>query len=121
MLKRYTKRHDGILLVSVAWLKTVLPSGYKLFADLTYSLCLPVCDIFTNVRPDIAICFKNNVVILELTVCHETNILESRNYKLNKYSNISQSCTAQIAHSKVALLTLEVSTLGFISDVHRHS
>jgi len=93
-LKRYTKRHDDILLIIVAWLKSMLPSGYKLFADLTSTDCLPVCDIFTNVRPDIAICFSDNVVVLELTVCHETNLSKSRNYKLNKYINISQSCTA---------------------------
>jgi hypothetical protein len=116
-LKRYTKRHDDILLIIIGWLKSVLPSNHKLFADLTSTHCLPICDIFTNVRPDIAICFSNNVAILELTVCHETNISKSRNYKSNKYGNIAQFRKTQISQSEVSLFTFEVSTLGFISDI----
>jgi Reverse transcriptase (RNA-dependent DNA polymerase)/zinc-binding in reverse transcriptase len=118
-LLRYTKRHDDVLRIIVTWIKSVLPIGYKLHADLNYVDCMPISDLFQNCRPDIAICIQNEIVVLELTVCHETNLAKSRDYKMVKYSDLSDLCSASVSQSKVLLSTCEVSTLGFISDISK--
>ena len=33
-------------------------------------------------------CFQSTLFILELTLCHESNLEKSREYKLNKYKDI---------------------------------
>ena len=55
------------------------------------------------------------VVILELTVCHETNMQKSKQYKLNKYANIAKSLKGR--PRPVKTFTFEVSTLGFAADL----
>jgi len=67
-----------------------------------------------NLRPDIAIKTSSKVILLELTVCHETNFQSSRNYKLNKYQNIENNRSEFIKHLPVIVYTCEISTLGFV-------
>ena len=67
-----------------------------MYADLSDQNVLPVCDLFQSFCPDIAIVSCNSVEILELTVCHETNLISSSNYKKHKYQDISDfgsTCT----------------------------
>jgi len=45
-------------------------------------------DLFNDLRPDIAVKSDSKVTVLELTVCHETNLVSSRNYKLDKYKTL---------------------------------
>ena len=66
---------------------------------------------------DIAVLMNNIIIILELTVCHEINLTKSKQYKVSKYSNISSSLTAAVTNCSVKVFTVEVSTLGFISDI----
>ena len=73
-----------------------------------------VCDLFNGPRPDIAIVSPLRIVVDELTVCHETNMLRSREYKLNKYSNLEAAKSSEFKSRKVAVHTIEVSTLGFV-------
>jgi len=40
-----------------------------------------------SIRPDLAVVDDSTVSDLELTVCHETNLLKSRQCKLDKYSS----------------------------------
>src|SRR6218665_1696462 len=54
--------------------------------------------------------------VLELTVCHESHIMSSKAYKLNKYKNLSHHLNNEYKHYTIRLFTLEVSTLGFVSD-----
>ena len=75
-----------------------------------------MCDLFQNFRPDTAVANNNSIQILELTVCHETNLISSRNYKVNKYKNISVFGSSLAANRKIMPYFVEVSTLGFISD-----
>ena len=74
-------------------------------------------DLFKNFRPDIAVLMNNIIIILELTVCHEINLTKSKQYKVSKYSNISSSLTAAVTNCSVKVFNVEVSTLGFISDI----
>ena len=98
-------------------LQDELPVTSLLYADLLGSGCLSISDLFVNCRPDIAVCDRGNISILELTVCHETNLEKSRNFKATKYANIEHSRTATASHLNVSLFTCEVSTLGFIPDI----
>ena len=50
---------------------------------------LPVGDLFQSYRPDIAK-LKHCIYVLELTVCHETNMINSPDYKKNKYKDIGR-------------------------------
>ena len=93
---RYTVRHNDILSLLVSWLTSVKSASQLLYADLSDTRVLPVCDLFTSCRPDLAIVDNNSIHILELTVYHETNLISSHDYKSNKYKNIS-SCGSSLA------------------------
>ena len=55
------------------------------------------------------------ISVCELTVCHETNLQISRDYKLNKYANLASSRSSLVSHIPVRVYTIEVSTLGFVA------
>ena len=56
----------------------------------------------------------SKVAVLELTICHESNILKSRLYKLNKYSEIKSHLSPKFFSHNIQLYTAEISVLGFI-------
>ena len=58
------------------------------------------------------------MVALELTICHESNMVNSKEYKLNKYQNLRANLINAFSQYSVKLFTVEVSTLGFISNVN---
>ena len=78
-----------MLSLLINWLRSSLAADQFIYADLPGSDILPVADLFNSFRPDIAVADDNSVCTLELTVCHETNFISSRNYKHNKYKDIS--------------------------------
>ncbi len=99
----------------ICWL-TSIKSASQLYAVLSDTDVVPICDLFNNYRPDLAIVDCNSIHILELTVCHETNFVSSHEYKSHKYKNIS-SCSSSLAgNRKIVPHFIEVSTLGFISN-----
>ena len=59
----------------------------------------------------------NTTCTLELTVCHETNVVSSRDYKRDKYKNIAYFRSALAGNRKVYSHTIKISTLGFISNI----
>ena len=68
----------------------------------------------TCVRPDLILYDGgDNIFVLELSVCHESKLQKTRLYKQNKYVNISQ----KFSIFAVKLYTIEVSVLGFQSDL----
>ena len=89
-----------------------------IYADLPKANILPVADLFNNYRPDIAIADSESICILELSVCHETNLVFSREFKRNKYKNIRDFGSTLAGHRKIICYTIEISTLGFISNIH---
>jgi len=86
-LVRYTSRHNAVLEIIAKWILSHLQGANTLHCDLTIPGTRHVCDLFNGPRPDLAIVSPSRIVIGELTVCHETNLLSSRDYKLNKYSS----------------------------------
>ena len=113
-LCRYTSRHNKILYLLTNWLSSKLTCT-ELYCDLPNSSHRQVSDLFVNSRPDIALKKNSNISILELTVCHETNFLSSRKYKLDKYKNIASDRSQFSLNCSVAVYTCEVSTLGFVT------
>ena len=71
---------------------------------------LPIADLFNDYRPDIAIADSNSICTLELTVCHETNVVSSRDYKRDKYKNIADFRSTLAGNRKVYSHTIEIST-----------
>ena len=61
---------------------------------------------------------KYILLSLELTVYHETNVVSSRDYKRDKYKNIANFRSTLAGNRKVYSHTIEISTLGFISNIN---
>lgn len=116
-LERYKRRHNGILETLADWLASALSSSQSLFVDITSEKFHPVGAVFrATARPDTVIRHDSELFVLELTVCHESNLMPSKAYKLNKYKNLSHHLNNEYKHYTIRLFTLEVSTLGFVSD-----
>src|SRR6267154_203559 len=96
-------------------LDTHIEGTKSLYCDLRVPGARQVCDFFNGPRPDLAIVFPSIIVVGELTVCHETNLRHSRDYKLNKYSNLEAARSSVFKHHSVSVHTLEVSTLGLVA------
>jgi len=85
-----------------------------LFVDLPGSKYKQVTDIFSSVRPDLVIVKEKSALIVELTICHETNLRSSKLYKENKYKDLNNFKTGIIADHDLVLTTCELSVLGFL-------
>jgi hypothetical protein len=94
--------------------KTKLNGAANLYCDLAVVGTRYISDLFNGVRPDLAIVNSSRIDVCELTVCHETNFKSSRNYKINKYANISSARSCLVENHLVTVNTIEVSTLGFV-------
>ena len=95
-LTRYTSRHDKILDILAQWLTSVKTNDTSLFADVSSGLYSKIDNVFEPVcRPDVVLVKKSRVFVLELTVCHESNLLKS---KLYKYENIKRHLKPQHSH-----------------------
>ena len=114
-LSRYKERHDKVLTLIVSWLRSVASPDQKVYYDLDNN-DLQVCDLFIGRRPDIAIVDSNSIKTWELTICHESNFVSSRQYKVNKYLDLNKYKSSICANKLLFNFTLEISTLGFISQ-----
>jgi hypothetical protein len=114
-LSRYTIRHNNILNQLATWINSKIPSTSKLYVDLPTANFLQSADLFNNLRPDLAVVDTNKVHVLELTVCHETNLESSKAYKTNKYKNLNQHKADVIKNHSLIINTCELSVLGFVS------
>ena len=113
-LARYTDRHNHVLELMVKWIVPQLKSNQSLYCDLRVPGAHQICDLFNGFRPDLAIVSPSKIVVGELTVCHETNLHQSRDYKLRKYSNLEAARAGEFKRHAVRVHTIEVSTLGFV-------
>ena len=77
-LNRYTKRHDAILTIILQWIQSQNPKNSSIHADIDDADLNPIVEVFQpNVRPDLVIVQNRQIFVLELTVCHETNLVNS--------------------------------------------
>jgi len=114
VLARYLDRHNQILKIIALWIKSNLGENKTLYCDLSIAGARHVSDIFNGFRPDLAIVLRSAIIVGELTICHETNLQTSRDFKLKKYANLSSSRSSAFRHYTVTVHTIEVSTLGFV-------
>ena len=98
----------------VDWLSSKLDNKQTLFVDLSGSKYKQVTGIFTSVRPDLAIVTENTVLIVELTICYETNLRSSKLYKENKYKDLNDFKTEIIADRNLVLTICELCVPGFM-------
>jgi len=113
VLKRYLDRHNTILTLLANWFKSKITNGYILCVDLPGSCFKQTQDLLVGLRPDIVIMNDKELVVTELTICHETNLESSKQYK-DKYKNLHNFRSEQIKNHKVSLTACEVSVLGFV-------
>ena len=66
-----------------------------------------------NKRPDLVVVIDKRVIVLELTVCFDTNTIKSRDYKKTRYTNLRDELV--IACDIFEVIYLEVTCLGLIS------
>ena len=106
---RYTWRHDSVLWTMLYYINQLQNKGYKVFADVQgYP---STSELFSNHRPDIALKKNDEIVSIELTICFETNIIKSREYKVNRYKNLEREVNK---NSKLSKVFVEVTSLGFV-------
>ena len=116
-LERYTTRHNHILKLLADWIMREMSDQQKLYADISGDYN-PIDEIFEPaVRPDIALVDGSKIVILELTVCHESNLEKSKLFKIEKYTKIREHLKIKYKTFSTKLFTIEISVLGFISDL----
>ena len=56
----------------------------------------------------------DSIHVLELTVCHESNMIRSHDYKKNKYKDIARYGSTLTNNKKIVPHYIEVSTLGLL-------
>src|SRR6266516_7490442 len=91
-----------------------LKCSHFLYCDLGVPGARSVCDLFIGFRPDLAIVSPTKIVVGELTICHETNLIKSWDYKLQKYANLEAAVSSEFSRRTVLVNTIEISTLGFV-------
>ena len=117
-LNRYTQRHNAVLVEIANWINNNRADTQHLFVDIDSGNFKPISDVFLeNVRPDLVIVQNSSIIVLELTVCHETNLLKSKLYKLEKYKELYKF--TKIPVQSTHIFSIEVSTLGFISNISK--
>ena len=109
-----TWQHSDIL---SAWLKSVKHQDTSLYVDVSSVDYSSIDHVFEPVcRPDLVLVRKSNVYVMELTVCHESDLLKPKLYKTNKYWDIKNHIKPEYAHFNIDLFTIEIYVLGFIAD-----
>jgi hypothetical protein len=118
MLDQYLQRHNEILKLISSWIDLNKSTSQRLFIDLDSANSISLV-FHDSVRPDLILADDSVILVLELTVCHESNLQSSRTFKQNKYENIANFRRDSWRKVPVKLFTVEVSILGFISDLDK--
>jgi hypothetical protein len=113
-LKRYTDRHNKILELLVFWFKNKTDKNTSVYVDLPGSPFKQSADLFNSFRPDIVLVNAKEALVIELTICHETNLISFRDYKSCKYKDLGKHKTDIIKDHNVIISTMEFTTLGFL-------
>ena len=117
-LNRYSDRYNKILVMIADWIRMHKRTNQRLLVDLPSANFDPIDVAFQScVHSDIVICDESKILVLELTICHETNFQKSKLYKLSKYENIQTCLQSNFKNIPVLVFLIEISVLGFISDL----
>jgi hypothetical protein len=116
-LDRFKTRHDSILAILIGWIIRSLKPDRSAYVDLEGVQYKPLCELFQSMRPDIAILGPSSIDTLELTVCHETNLSKSRQYKQSRYANLKSNLNQNYKNFEITNHTIEVTCLGLVTDI----
>ena len=117
-LERYSQRHDNILSLLANWIWSVKSEDQELFVDLPSEKWNSIAQVFQpTCHPDILVIDQSRIIVLELTICHGTNLVKSKNYKIDKYNDIQSKLQAAYLNHDTLVYTFEISSLGFIADL----
>lgn len=112
-LNRYTWRHDSILKLITNKLSRHQCTNVEIFVDLLNVSFRCTSELFSSSRPDLVVKLGNNIFVVELTVCFDTNTKKSRDYKQNRYRNLENQLL--IDCDTFEIIYIEFTSLGFIS------
>ena len=86
----YTWHHDSILFTICHYLTPLENIEFELFADLAgFKNPEILCN---GPRSEIVVKNDNKLTVIELSCCHETNFVKTRNYKIKRCSKFQDLC-----------------------------
>ena len=83
---RYKWRHDSVFCTILTHLANTVDASTILYVNIE-GYQNPASP-FHNSRPDIVVVKANVLFVLELTICLETNLLQSRDHKIHTYEHL---------------------------------
>ena len=82
---------NSVLNCIMYYLSSILTTNMKLYVDIPGNESTDALPLTCGQRPDLVLATTSKLFILELTVCFETNLLKSRNYKKNRYAYLKEN------------------------------
>jgi hypothetical protein len=117
-LERYKSRHNSVLSLVSEWLvSSLVKDTLTLCVDLDDLRFKPIDTVFVSLRPDIVLFDRHNIYVLELTICHESNLASAQARKATKYADLGSNLKHAYSNLRLAKFYFQVSTLGLISDL----
>ena len=104
---RYTWHHDSILFTICHYLTPLENIEFELFAVLAGFKNPEI--LFNGPRSEIVVKNVNKLTVIELSCCHKTNFVKTRNYKRKRYSKFQDLCVDK--NFRVTKLYVQVSSL----------
>ena len=117
-LECYKWRHDSILRCSSHFFEKLANNGWNVFVDCEKLPKKCPSELFETQRPDIVFLKGEEMVLVELTCCFESNTGRSRQYKQKRYENLQSQLLVPCSNFRV--LFLEITTIGFIGKQSLH-
>ena len=109
-LTRYKERHDRVLSILTTWILRNCKSDRDIYVDLDEEKYRPLSELFVSLRPDIALLTADGIIdILELTICHETNLTQSRIYKDSKYTDLRNNLKPAFSNHSINVYNVEIT------------
>ena len=108
-LNRYISKHDSVLNSLLQQFSKVLKTSSKIYCDSKKLQYNTTSQIFTTQRSDISILDSDEMTVMELIICFETNTLKLREYKIKPYKDLKSQLLQSV--SKFKVLFLEIASL----------
>lgn len=103
-LNRYTWRHNSVLNTILRNLSHSSIRNISIYADLKGRDTRRHSEIFDTKRQDIVLLVGDKVIVIELTVCFETNTSKSRSYKQECYKDLQKELKIICTKSEIYII-----------------
>ena len=112
-LNRYTWRHDSVLFSLLQQFSKILKTSSKINCDSNKSQYNITSPLFATECAGIAILDGDEMTVIELTICFETNTLKLREYEIKQCKDLKSQLLQPVPKFKVLLP--KITSLGFMS------